>query len=170
MPIKRMLLIAIIAVFLFLTAGAVLFVYNTNRRYNINGGFSAVPLNFNPDDSSSSYSWNGAVVIVYGGFVKGIQKNDDKSESLLIRALSPLPSVQCIPAGCRSLSILIENVNPTYYTAHIPAGLRPERKRQLYRWNSTPGWKEIYGRRRGKIFMSSHTYRRLIRAAVRRKT
>jgi len=112
-----------------IATGAVLFLYNAYNGYNINSGFNALPLNYNADDSSSSYSWNGTDITVSGGFVKGIQKGDKGGDSLVIRALSPLVAVDLkstsIPA--KNLSITIENINPDFYSKGIDEDLSPVR-------------------------------------------
>ena len=74
MKLKRVLKIVTFALVICLAAGTGLFLYNSYHVYNINAGFTSLSLNYNPEDSSSTYTWNGVDVTVYGGFVKGIQK------------------------------------------------------------------------------------------------
>jgi hypothetical protein len=96
--------------------------------YNINAGFTSLPLNYNPDDSSSTYTWNGVDVTVHGGYVKGIQKGKDGSR-LVIRALSPLPAValKATNASVPNVLISIENINPVFYSSSIDKNLKPAR-------------------------------------------
>lgn len=128
MKLKRTLKIIILALVLCLTAGVGLFLYNAYHVYNINTGFTSVPLNYNPDDSSSTYKWNAADITVSGGFIKGIQKGKDGNR-LVIRALSPLPSVtvKATKAPVRNVLISIENVNPGSYSASIDKSFKPAR-------------------------------------------
>ena len=129
MKLRRFLKILILALCLCLTTGIGLFVYNAHHVYNINSGFTALPLKFNPDDSSSSYSWNGVDFTVYGGFVKGIQKDGKEGESLVIRALSPLPAVELSGAhvSAKNILITVENINPDLYAKSIKKDLNPIR-------------------------------------------
>lgn len=127
MKLGKVLKIMILLICLSLATGTVLFLYNTNHGYNINNDFTVLPLNYNPDDSSSSYSWNGANITVYGGFVKGIQKGGKEGDSLVIRALSPLPIVdlKASNVSVQGLSISIENINPEFYANSIEKNLNP---------------------------------------------
>lgn len=111
--------IAIAALCLCLLAGIGMFIYYAEHDYQISSTFVSVPLNFNPDDSSSVYNMNHIQVTVYGGFVKGIQKDKSGQESLLIRALSPLPSVFIKSDTVGDVSLSIENVNPDFYAKRI---------------------------------------------------
>lgn len=108
--------------------GIGLFMYNAFHEYNINSGFTPLPLQYNPDDSISGYSWNGANITVRGGFVKGIQKNST-GDSLVVRALSPLPAVEVNNSNTsvQSISINIENINPELYSNSIDKSLAPSR-------------------------------------------
>ncbi|QAT50437.1 metallophosphoesterase [Caproiciproducens sp. NJN-50] len=127
MKLKRALKIITFALVLCLAAAAGLFLYNSYHVYNINSGFTPVPLSYNPDDSSSSYIWNDVNVTVHGGFVKGIQK-DDGGDRLVIRALSPLPTVTVkTNAPVRNLRISIENISPSFYSSSIDKDLKPAR-------------------------------------------
>ncbi len=125
---KRVLKIIVLALFLCLAASAGLFLYNSCHAYRINAGLTSLPLNYNPDDSSSSYSWNGVDVTAYGGFVKGIQ-SDSGGNRLVIRALSPLPAVEvkAADAPARHVRISIENINPGFYSSSIDKSFRPAR-------------------------------------------
>lgn len=88
--------------------------YNGYNQFNIHENFTSIPLSFNPVDSSSTYNWNGAVVKIQGGFVKGKIINDNKVENLVLRSLSPLPSltIKGSLAGDKFYNFRIENVNP----------------------------------------------------------
>lgn len=129
MKLRRFLKLLILSLCICFAAGIGLFVYNAHHSYNINSGFSALPLKYNPDNSSSSYSWQGADITVYGGFIKGIQSGGEKGGSLVIRALSPLPIVDVKAANmpAKSISITIENISPESYAKRIKKGLNPVR-------------------------------------------
>jgi hypothetical protein len=114
-----MISIAIAALCLCLLAGIGLFIYNAGHDYQISSNFISVPLNFNPEDSSSVYNMNNMQITVYGGFVKGIQKDKSGTESLIIRALSPLPSIFVKSDAAGDVSLLLENINPDYYAKRI---------------------------------------------------
>jgi hypothetical protein len=115
MNIKRVVNASIVVLLLCLAAGIGTFVYNATAAYRINSGFTPVPLKFSPEDSSSAYEMKGAEIKVYGGFVKGLQKNQDGTESLVVRALSPLPSIYVTGPSSAEISIQLENVNPDFY-------------------------------------------------------
>jgi len=129
MKLRRFLKILILALCLCLATGIGIFLYNAHHSYNINSGFTSLPLKFNPDDSSSSYNWSGMGITVYNGFVKGIQKNGKNGDSLVIRALSPLPVVEIRAANtpAKNISITIENINPDFYAKSIEKVLNPIR-------------------------------------------
>ena len=111
-----------------IAAGIGLFMFNANHAYNINTGFTAIPLSYNPYDSTSSYNWNGVDVTIRGGFVKGIQKSP-AGDSLVVRALSPLPAVEVKNSkpSAQSVSISLENINPDLYASSIDQSLAPSR-------------------------------------------
>jgi hypothetical protein len=128
MKIKKTIRLIIFLLCVCIITGLGMFLYNTYHGYNINSGFTSLPLNYNPDDSSSSYNWNGVDITVNGGFVKGIQ-NDSTGNSLIIRALSPLPAVELKTSNSASANILltIENINPELYASSINKSLTPSR-------------------------------------------
>lgn len=119
MNVKKFLNITIVILFICLIAGIGVFIYNTKKEYNINSDFVKVPLKFNPDDSSSSYQTKNAEITVYGGFIKGIQTNKDSTKSIVIRALSPLPRIIVKGNKSDSVSLMVENVNPDFYSKSI---------------------------------------------------
>lgn len=119
MKIKKIINLTIIILCLFLFTGVGAFVFNAVNGYKINKDFVSLPLHFNPDDSSSTYQMKNAQITVYGGFVKGIQKKSDGVESLVIRALSPLPDVIIRGNAAGNVSFLIENINPDFYAKSI---------------------------------------------------
>jgi Icc protein len=124
MKVKRIIDISIIVILLCLTAGIGSFIYNAVNSYKVNSQFVSVPLQFNPDDSSSTYKMQNSQITVYGGFVKGIQKNGDGTESLIIRALSPLPAVTVTGNDADDVSLLIENINPDFYAKNTVSNLK----------------------------------------------
>jgi len=124
MKIKRIINIIIIILLLFIIVGVGSFIYNAVNSYKINSQFTSIPLQFNPDDSSSSYQMQNSQITVYGGFIKGMQKNQDGTESLIIRALSPLPSVTVRANAADKLSLMIENINPDFYANNSGSSLQ----------------------------------------------
>jgi len=127
MRAKTIIRLLVVLLCLSLATGAGLFIYNSFHSYDINSGFTAIPLNYNPDNSSSGYNWNGADITVTGGFVKGIQSGSEGS-SLVIRALSPLPTVGIKASSqVRNMLITVENINPDLYASSIDKSLNPER-------------------------------------------
>ncbi|WKY45090.1 metallophosphoesterase [Eubacteriaceae bacterium ES2] len=126
MKIEKILKPIIIILLICLAVGTSSFLYNAYHDYNINNGFKSLSLNYNPDDSTSSYNWNGTQVVVTNGFIKGIQKIKD-GEVLVIRALSPLPAVTIKADANISLRLDIENINPEFYAANIDSTLNPAR-------------------------------------------
>ncbi|SHI67502.1 metallophosphoesterase family protein [Parasporobacterium paucivorans] len=128
MKMKKIINIAIITLCVCLAAGIGSFIYNTVSSYKINNDFASIPLQFNPDDSSSTYQMGNAEVTVYGGFIKGIQKEKNGSESLVIRALSPLPSLKIKGKTAQNISLRLENINPDYYAGSIIANNLPTAK------------------------------------------
>jgi len=119
MKIKKIVNITIISLCLCLAVGIGAFIYNAESSYRISNDFVSLPLQFNPDDSSSTYQMNNIDVTVYGGFVKGIQKEKNGTESLVIRALSPLPSLKINGHTAGNISLRLENINPDFYAKSI---------------------------------------------------
>ncbi len=128
MKIKKIVNITIIALCLCLAAGVGVFIYNAESSYKINNDFESVPLQFNPDDSSSSYQMNNVEVTVYGGFIKGTKKDKNGTKSLVIRALSPLPSMKIKGKTTGNISLRLENINPDFYAKSIIANNLPTAK------------------------------------------
>jgi len=111
-----------------LVTGVGAFIYNAVNVYNINNNFASLPLQFNPDDSSSTYQMPNAQITVYGGFVKGIQKGKNGTESLVIRALSPLPTIKVEGSTDNTVLLLVENINPDFYSQSITGNTLPMTK------------------------------------------
>lgn len=128
LKIKRIIRWTLVLLLIALIAGIGLLAYNSNNSYNISSGFTSVPLNYDPDTSTSVYSFNGTEIIVHNGFVKGTQR-DSADMRLVIRALSPTPSVELKNPGNVELKpiIQIENINPVTYAASIEPGFNPAR-------------------------------------------
>ena len=115
MSVNKMLKVAILTLFICLAAGAGVFVYNANATYKVSSNFIALPLNFDPETSSSVVDFENSTIKVYGGFVKGIQKVPASGNYLVVRALSPLPEVYVKTEAAKSISVMIENINPDFY-------------------------------------------------------
>lgn len=128
MKIKNIINFIIIILCLCLISGISTFIYNSVNSYNISSGFISVPLQFNPNDSSSAYQEHNSQITVYGGFIKGIQKGKDGTESLIIRALSPLPAITVKGNAAATISLLIENINPDFYAKSITVNNLPMTK------------------------------------------
>ncbi|WP_291636604.1 metallophosphoesterase [Clostridium sp.] len=128
MKIKKIINLTIIVLCLCLVTGVGVFIYDAQSSYNINRDFVSVPLKFNPDDSTSTYKTPNAQVTVSGGFVKGLQKGNDGTKSLVIRALSPLPKVTVKGDSNATISLLIENINPDFYSKSIAGSNLPMTK------------------------------------------
>ncbi|HZK71019.1 MAG TPA: metallophosphoesterase [Clostridia bacterium] len=125
---KKIINIAIVILCLCLVTGIGSFIYNSTHSYKISKGFETVPLQFNPDDSSSIYQTQNAEVTVYGGFIKGIQNDKDGTKSIVIRALSPLPAISIKGDAVDNVSLLIENINPDFYVKSIAENKLPMTK------------------------------------------
>lgn len=119
MKTKKFINIIIVIICLCFIAGVGTFIYNALNAYKISNNFISLPLQFNPDDSSSTYETQNAQIIVYDGFVKGIQKGKNGEESLIIRALSPLPTINVKGYNDTAVALQIENVNPDFYAKSI---------------------------------------------------
>lgn len=128
MKFKRILNMAIVTVCLCLIVGIGAFIFNSIHGYKINNNFVSVPLQFNPDDSSSTYQTQNAEITVYGGFIKGIQSDSAGNESIVIRALSPQPTVTVKGADAETVSLLMENINPDFYLKSMAENKLPMTK------------------------------------------
>lgn len=105
--------------FLCIVLGTGLFIYNAEHDYNINRDFTSISLNYDPNNNLSTYKWNDIVVSANNAFVKGVQV-ERSLKSLVIRALSPLPSLsfQNTSNTTQIISVNLENINLDYYLAH----------------------------------------------------
>ncbi|MFZ3101745.1 MAG: metallophosphoesterase [Desulfitobacteriaceae bacterium] len=107
----RKKIVIIIPVILLLLISGVFFIYSYNN-FKVDEKFSSIPLSFNPYDSTSTYEWNGALIKVQGGFIKG-KFGDKNTEELLLRSLSPTPMLTIKSKSDKDSSYLVrlENVN-----------------------------------------------------------
>lgn len=121
MDLKKIINIGTIVLLLFLVIGIGAFIYNAENDYTINKDFDSIPLQYNPDDSSSTYQLNHSEITVFGGFVKGTQVDSQGVKSLVVRALSPLPSLQVKGQADETISLRLENVNPDFHAKSIEA-------------------------------------------------
>lgn len=110
----------VLLLFLSILIGTILFIINAERDYNINSGFTSIPLNYDPYQNDSTYIDNGIEVHVTHGFVKGIQHGRE-GDHLLIRALSPLPTIEInnLQSSNQNYSVLLENINPDLYASSM---------------------------------------------------
>ena len=118
--IKYINILLLLLLLLFIATGTTLFVYNSNHDYNINNNFTTVSLNYDPYENISSYNWEGIDVSVDNGFIKGIEK-EKNYDSLVIRSLSPLPTitVKNTTNTNQDITIYLENINPDFYSSKI---------------------------------------------------
>ena len=109
MPIKAKRLLVFVLM-LSMVGAFVIYAYN---NFKINEKFYPLPLSFNPVDSSSAYDWNGSLVKIQGGFVKGKIINGN-NEELLLRSLSPQPriTIRGSANGNKTYVLRLENINP----------------------------------------------------------
>lgn len=119
MKIKKLINWLLLGTLFFMLTGFGVFFHNASNAYTINNDFTSVPLQFDPDDSSSSHQLADATVTIYGGFVKGIQKEKDGTKSLVLRALSPLPKITVAGNQAETLTLRLENINPDSYGQSI---------------------------------------------------
>lgn len=119
MRVKKLINIILISVCIFLIAGVGAFVYYAKSVYKISSDFVSVPLKFNHNNCSSTYKLKEAKVTVYGGFVKGFRNGKNNTKSLVIRALSPLPTLKIEGTKDTDISLIIENINPDFYAQSI---------------------------------------------------
>ena len=118
---RHIIEILVIVLIACLVTGVALFLLNANRDYHINSGFRSLSLNFDPNTNTSTYTWDNTKVTVKGAFIKGLQRTSAGTDALVIRALSPLPSIDIAPgtASNKSLSLMLENIDPDYYAKMI---------------------------------------------------
>ncbi len=90
------------------------FLVYTLKNFRISENFSAVPLNFNPSGSVSSYNWNDSIVTIKGGFVKGTVI-ENKNENIILRSISPAPviTIKGNPKDNKTYYLRLENINPS---------------------------------------------------------
>lgn len=128
MKIQKNIKYIIIVVFLCIAAGTGMFLYNAHQSYDINRGFTSLPLNYNPEDSSSRFNWNGTEVTVYNGFVKGI------------------PTSSCMDQNITRL--IMATIILFSWTAPVAMP-----KCRQYRKINTSGWKKTFKKRKENRFM-----------------
>ncbi|OLN28269.1 metallophosphoesterase family protein [Desulfosporosinus metallidurans] len=88
------------------------FILHSYKNFKVQQGFVPLPLSFDPYTSVSTYDWDGNMVSIEGGFVKGKVVDNSNQESLLLRSLSPTPIVSFKSEIKKSYGIRLENVNP----------------------------------------------------------
>ncbi|MDP4126667.1 MAG: metallophosphoesterase [Bacillota bacterium] len=93
------------------------FILHSYKNFKVQQDFVPLPLSFDPYTSVSAYDWNGNIVSIQGGFVKGKIVGNSNEESLLLRSLSPTPIVSFKSGIAKSYSIRLENVNPAMLKA-----------------------------------------------------
>ncbi len=101
---------------LVLTVGSIVtFLISANKSYHVSSHFTAFPLVYDADTGTSSVTWQNAEVTIKDGFVKG--SLDTKQGSFLVlRALSPFPTISVKADATSSIMIRLENVDPEVYT------------------------------------------------------
>jgi 3',5'-cyclic-AMP phosphodiesterase len=106
---KKWLVLILLVIGLGVTSA---FILHSYKNFKVQQGFVPLPLSFDPYTSISTYDWNGNVVSIQGGFVKGKIANNPNEESLLLRSLCPTPVITIKSGIERSYSIRLENVSP----------------------------------------------------------
>jgi hypothetical protein len=96
---------------LFIIIGFIIYSFN---NYRVKENFTPLPLSFDATNSISTYDWNGILIKIQGGFIKGKQIDDTKSENLILRSLSPTPTITITnKSEVNKVCLLrVENVNP----------------------------------------------------------
>lgn len=95
-----------------------MFLSSSYNHFEIQEKFTSLPLSYDPNNNTSTYDWNGALVEFTGGFVKGKIIDDQKIENLVLRSLSPITTLilKGSPEGDKDYYIRYENVNPVNIT------------------------------------------------------
>ncbi|AFM42796.1 putative phosphohydrolase [Desulfosporosinus acidiphilus SJ4] len=106
---KKWLVLILLVIGLGVTSA---FILHSYKNFKVQQGFVPLPLSFDPYTSVSTYDWNGNMVSIEGGFVKGKIADNSNQESLLLRSLSPTPVVSFKSGIKKSYGIRLENVNP----------------------------------------------------------
>lgn len=88
--------------------------YAGYRQFNVSENFTEVSGSFDPRDFTSTYNWDGALVKIQGGFIKGKIVDEKGIVNLILRSLSPMPSltIKGSPNSEKPYYVRIENVNP----------------------------------------------------------
>ncbi len=107
---RKGLVLILLVIGLLVTSG---FILQSYKNFKVQEGFVPLPLSFDPYNSNSSYNWNGSVVSIQSGFVKGKIKENDNEESLLLRSLSPTPTITIKSGNEKSYRLRLENISPS---------------------------------------------------------
>lgn len=94
-------------------AVTITFILHSYKNFKVQEGFTPLPLSFDPYSSTSTYDWEGSSVRIEGGFVKGKVIESNKEESLLLRALSPTPSITITGSSNTTVFLRLENISPS---------------------------------------------------------
>lgn len=111
MTLKSKISIIILIVLIFVGTA---FLYLGYQQFRISEKFIAIPLSYDPYEGVSTYHWNDSEISVKGGFIKGTIIDDQKIENLIVRSLSPIPTVT-VKSGYKQdhlFVVRIENINP----------------------------------------------------------
>jgi len=101
----------VLILLLFVLAATITLILHSYKNFRVQEGFSPLPLSFDPYSSTSTYDWKGSLVSIQGGFVKGKLVENNKTESLLLRALSPTPSITIKGSSDTTVNLRLENVS-----------------------------------------------------------
>ncbi|KJS49201.1 MAG: phosphohydrolase, partial [Peptococcaceae bacterium BRH_c23] len=107
---KKGLVLILLVIGLLVTSG---FILQSYKSFKVQEGFVPLPLSFDPYNSNSSYNWNGSVVSIQSGFIKGEIKENGNEESLLLRSLSPTPTITIKSGKEKSYRLRLENISPS---------------------------------------------------------
>lgn len=116
---KKWLVLIMLVISLGVTSA---FILHSYKNFRIQQGFVPLPLSFDPYTSVSSFDWSGNMVSIQGGFVKGKIVENPNQESLLLRSLSPTPTISFKSEIEKSCSVRLENVTPAMIKTSDPIG------------------------------------------------
>jgi 3',5'-cyclic-AMP phosphodiesterase len=105
---RRWLVLVLLLLALTIT---ITFILHSYKNFRVQEGFTPLPLSFDPYSSTSTYHWNGTSVSIQDGFVKGTITENNKEESLLLRALSPTPSITVKGSSDTTINLRLENIS-----------------------------------------------------------
>lgn len=117
-------------VLLLLILGIGFILFRAKEQYTVAADFTSLPLQYDPDGNTSRHLTQAGTIVVEGGFVKGLLQQNGK-EIVLIRALSPLPSVSLEGSDASAeVTIELENIRPEMYADRLSGETETEKTAQ----------------------------------------